>query len=214
MHCLAAVYCRCRCALLAQVVPISDYTNNVRDARCWGSDCGNKGAVAFHPFLGAAKCWCQLIIVRTVWARKMEPVRLFRLFRLLGNAFHWDHWGSRQSTAGIVATWRLHDHWDFWLAQKLVWHCPRLALTHFMGNWSACKCHIGELYLVESKRMRVSSESCCPSKKRNTWQTCILSSPQCWQVRSSQVNDSRISPYLVRGDCLCLANWKGLRYQR
>ena len=35
-----------------QVVPISDYNNNVRDARCWGSDCGNKGAVAFHACLG------------------------------------------------------------------------------------------------------------------------------------------------------------------
>ena len=43
----------------------------------------------------------------------------------------------------------------------------------------------GELVcLVESKRMRVSSESCCPFVKKETqllhsWQTCILSSPQC-----------------------------------
>mgnify|MGYP002803568489 FL=1 len=38
------------CLKMLGVVPIGDYTENVRDARCWGSDCGNKGAVAFHPF--------------------------------------------------------------------------------------------------------------------------------------------------------------------
>jgi len=54
------------CLKMLGVVPISDYTNNVRDARCWGSDCGNK-----------------------------EP---------------WHSIRSRQSTAGIVAIWRLHDH--------------------------------------------------------------------------------------------------------
>ncbi|CAK9002129.1 unnamed protein product [Durusdinium trenchii] len=38
------------CLKMLGVVPISDYNNNVRDARCWGSDCGNKGAVAFHAY--------------------------------------------------------------------------------------------------------------------------------------------------------------------
>ncbi|CAL1134281.1 unnamed protein product [Cladocopium goreaui] len=38
------------CLKMLGVIPIPDYTENVRDARCWGSDCGNKGAVAFHPF--------------------------------------------------------------------------------------------------------------------------------------------------------------------
>jgi len=38
------------CLKMLGVAPVPDYTNNIRDARCWGSDCGNKGAVAFHPF--------------------------------------------------------------------------------------------------------------------------------------------------------------------
>lgn len=55
----------------AKVVPIGDYTENVRDARCWGSDCGNKGAVAFHPPLGL-KMLCNYVIT----TYDLEPTRL------------------------------------------------------------------------------------------------------------------------------------------
>ena len=64
-------------AVVSQVTLIADYTNNVRDARCWGSDCGNKAAVAFHPPLGQNS----------------------KAFKRLCER------GSRRSTAGTDATW-------------------------------------------------------------------------------------------------------------
>ena len=44
-----------------EVAPVADYNNNVRDARCWGSDCGNKGAVAFHAPLATEELPCCLL---------------------------------------------------------------------------------------------------------------------------------------------------------
>eukprot|EP00439_Symbiodinium_sp_Y106_P039464 s741_g4.t2 len=38
------------CLEMLGVQALQDYNNFLRDERCWGVDCGNKGAVAFHSF--------------------------------------------------------------------------------------------------------------------------------------------------------------------
>lgn len=48
-----------RCLNLLGVQPVGDF-GLLQDARCWGSDCGNKGAAAYHDFKSVAAwlgCW-------------------------------------------------------------------------------------------------------------------------------------------------------------
>ena len=50
-----------------------DYMNFLHDERCWGVDCGNKAAVAFHSLLGSACCTARRHFRHCAWMCLTRP---------------------------------------------------------------------------------------------------------------------------------------------
>ena len=67
--------------MYSEVKTQPDYLNFLHDERCWGVDCGNKAAVAFHSLLGSVCCTERRHfrnLVLNVFATSLLPVSAYK----------------------------------------------------------------------------------------------------------------------------------------